>query len=263
MKNFLRSLVPISVQVPVKYMINKWRSQLEAELQLLPFLVKRGETVIDIGGNRGQYTYALWQLGSKVQVFEPNPVCSRVLMAWASSKESVSVHQVGLSDQSGEAVLHIPVDEFGNEHDASASLGDGIDANTRDEIVLLSSLDSFTFDELTFVKIDVEGHEYSVLKGGSKFFHRQRPTILVEIEQRHNDRPMDEVFDLIESWGYCGFFLRGNSLMKLEKFETKRDQKIDDFDSNNENYINNFLFLCEERLAKGCYTELFSAWGAK
>ena len=42
MKNFLRSLVPTSVQVPVKYMINKWRSQLEAELQLLPFLVKRG-----------------------------------------------------------------------------------------------------------------------------------------------------------------------------------------------------------------------------
>ena len=94
MKNFLRSLVPSSLQVPVKYMINKWRSQLEAELKLLPFLVKRGETVIDIGGNRGQYTYALWQLGSKVQVFEPNPVCSRVLMAWASSKNSVSVHQV-------------------------------------------------------------------------------------------------------------------------------------------------------------------------
>lgn len=263
MKNFLRSLVPTSLQVPAKYMINKWQSQLEVELQLLPFLVKRGETVIDIGGNRGQYTYALWQLGSKVQVFEPNPVCSRILMAWALSKDSVSVHQVGLSDKSGEAVLHIPVDQFGNEHDASASLGNGIAANTRDEIVLLSSLDSFTFDEVSFVKIDVEGHEFNVLKGGSKFFQRQRPTILVEIEQRHNDRPVDEVFDLIESWGYRGFFLKGKSLMKLEKFETKRDQKIDDFDSNSENYINNFLFLSKERIKKGCYAELFLAWGAK
>ena len=263
MKNFLRSLVPISLQVPVKYMLNKWRDQLEAELQLLPFLVKSGETVIDIGGNRGIYTYALLQLGTKVQVFEPNPVCSRILMAWASNKDSVTVHPVGLSDKSGEAVLHIPVDEFGNEHDASASLGDGISVNTRDEKILLSSLDCFTFDEVTFVKIDVEGHEYSVLKGGSKFFHRQRPTILVEIEQRHNDHPVDEVFDLIESWGYCGFFLRGKSLIKLEKFEIKRDQKIDDFANNNENYINNFLFLSEERLTKRCYAELFSAWGAK
>ena len=263
MKYFLRSLVPTSMQVPVKYMINKWRNQLEAELELLPFLVKHSEVVIDIGGNRGQYAYALWQLGSKVQVFEPNPACSRILMAWASNKDSVTVHPVGLSDKSGEAVLHIPVDEFGNEHDASASLGDGIAANTRDEKVLLSSLDNFTFGEVTFVKIDVEGHEYSVLNGGSKFFRRQRPTILVEIEQRHNDRPVDEIFDLIESWGYRGFFLRGKALIELEKFETRRDQKINDFDSNSENYINNFLFLSEERLTKGCYAELFSAWGAK
>ena len=86
---------------------------------------------------------------------------------------------------------------------------------------------------------------------------------MVEIEQRHNNRPVDEVFDLIESWGYSGFFLRGNSLMKLEKFETNRDQNIDDFDSNSENYINNFLFLSEERLLKRCYAELFSAWGEK
>lgn len=263
MKYFLRSLVPNSIQVPVKYIINKWRNQLEAELQLLPFLVQRGETVIDIGGNRGQYTYALWQLGSKVQVFEPNPECSKILMAWASNKDSVTVHPVGLSDKLGEAVLHIPIDEFGNEHDASASLVDRVSTNTRDEIILLSSLDSFTFDEVTFVKIDVEGHEYSVLKGGSKFFQKQRPNILVEIEQRHNVRPMKEVFDLIESWGYRGFFLRGKSLIKLKKFKINSDQKIKDLDSDRENYINNFLFLNEERLEKGFYVDLFSVWGSE
>lgn len=251
------------MQVPVKYMINKWRSQLEAELQLLPFLVKRGDVVIDIGGNRGQYAYALWRLGSKVEVFEPNPLCARILMAWASSKDSVTVHPVGLSDKAGEAVLHIPVDEFGNEHDASASLGEEISTNTRDEKVQLSFLDSFRFDKVIFVKIDVEGHEYNVLQGGANFFYRQRPTILIEIEQRHNNRPMDEIFGLIQSWGYRGFFLKGRSLVNLERFEAKRDQKIDDFDNNSENYINNFLFLSEDNLAKGSYADLFSAWGRK
>ena len=262
MKNFLRSLVPTSVQVPVKYMINKWRSQLEAELQLLPFLVKRGETVIDIGGNRGQYTYALWQLGSKVQVFEPNPVCSQIFMAWASNKDSVTVHPVGLLDQPGEAVLHIPVDEFGNEHDASASLGDGIAANTRDEKVLLSSLDSFAFEKVMFVKIDVEGHEYNVLQGGEKLFLRQRPTILIEIKQRHKKRPVNEIFNLIQSWGYRGFFLKSGALINLEHFDAKIDQKLDNLGVC-QNYVNNFLFLSEERLTKRCYAELFSAWGAK
>ena len=168
MKYLLRSLVPASLQVPVKYIINKWRNQLEAELQLLPFLVQRGDTVLDIGGNRGQYTYELWKLGSKVQVFEPNPKCSKILTAWASNKKSVTVHPIGLSDYSGEAVLHIPVDEFGNEHDASASLGDKSVKTTRDQIISLSSLDSFTFEKVAFVKIDVEGHEYNVLKGGAK-----------------------------------------------------------------------------------------------
>lgn len=262
MKKFLRSLVPTSIQVPVKYTINRWRKQLEAEIQLLPFLVQRGEVAVDIGGNRGQYTYALWRLGSKVEVFEPNPLCSRILMAWAASKDSVTVHPVGVSDKSGYAVLRIPVDKFGNVHDASASLGEVIAVDTCDVKVSLSSIDSFEFEKVMFVKIDVEGHEYNVLQGGENLFQRQQPAILIEVEQRHNNRPMADIFDLILSWGYRGFFLKNRTLVGLENFDAKIDQKLDNF-NNSQDYVNNFVFLSEVRLAKGYYEDLFAVWGAQ
>lgn len=263
MKDFLRSLVPLSKQVTVKYLVNGLRNQLEPELRLLPYLVQRGQVAVDIGGNRGQYAYALWRLGSKVEVFEPNPVCHHVLSAWASKKDSVTVYEVGLSDTQGEALLHIPVDDSGVEHDASGSLVDQDNLNTRHQVVSLSSLDSFALENVVFVKIDVEGHEYNVLRGGEKLFHRQRPSLLVEIEQRHINRPIEEIFGLVESWGYCGFFLRDMTLESLECFDAQKDQRIENFDENNTSYINNFLFLSQDRLDKGCYQDLFAAWGGK
>ena len=263
MKTLLRSFVPDKVQVPVKYMLNKLQKRLEPEMKLLPFLVRPGSRSIDVGGNRGQYTYALWRLGSRVDVFEPNPLCSKVLFAWAFNKESISVHTVGLSDKSGEAELHIPVDTFGAEHDASASLNRKFSNRSRDERVLVEALDSFKFVEVGFVKIDVEGHEYSVLKGGQKLFTQQRPSILVEVEQRHLSRPIEEVFSLVQSWGYCGFFLRRGALMSLSNFDVDVDQCLEEFSRRRGRYINNFLFLHEERISDGEYSDLLSFGGCR
>ncbi|MGB7373482.1 FkbM family methyltransferase [Pontixanthobacter sp.] len=263
MKYLLRSLVPASMQVPVKYMINKWRKQLEPEMELLPFLAKPGERALDIGGNRGLYTYALWRLGSKVDVFEPNPECSKVLTAWASNKKTVVVHTVGLSNETGEAELHIPLDKFGNAHDASASLNRSVSATTRDERIVLSTLDSFAFDMVSVVKIDVEGHEYNALMGGKRLFQSQRPSLIVEIEQRHNTESISNIFCLIKSWGYCGYFLRAGKLVDLELFDLHKDQNLENLAKNIGSYINNFLFLHTTRLEQGSYTDLISKWGPK
>jgi FkbM family methyltransferase len=263
MKRFINSLVPDSIHVPIKYIMNRWRNQLEPELELLPLLVRRGERSIDVGGNRGQYTYALWRIGSRVDVFEPNPMCSRLLKAWATNKTSVVVHAIGLSDNAGEAELHIPVDRFGNEHDASATLSADISTETRTVRVSLATLDSFTFANVAFVKIDVEGHEYNVLKGGEKLFKQQRPSILIEVEQRHSKRPMNEVFDLVRSWGYRGFFLQEETLLNLEEFNATTDQDLGNFAANSRSYINNFVFLHEALVSDGRYAELLSEWGCR
>lgn len=261
LKQWLRDLVPAKLQVPVKYVINDWRGQLEKELQLLRWLVSPDGRAIDVGGNRGVYAYALWRLGARVEVFEPNSECAKVLAAWAAGKPSVALHTVALSDTAGTGELYIPVDVSGVEHDASASLEHSNFASLRNESVALHTLDSFAFENVAFVKIDVEGHELNVLRGAENLLRTQRPSVLVEIEQRHCRWPIDKVFGLLTGWGFQGFFLDAGRLQPLTSFDLERDQQLEDLANQRGRYINNFLFLHQDRLQQGDYAELKRAWG--
>ena len=256
LKTQVRDLLPKSYQVPAKYWYGWLRGALEPEMKLLEALAGRQDRVIDVGGNRGIYAYHLWRLGASVEVFEPNPVCFRVLSAWAVDKPTVHLHSVALSSASGSANLHIPIDEAGVEHDASASIENTGEVHSRDEWVPLQTLDSYGFEEVTLIKIDVEGHEQSVIRGAAATLASSRPALLVEIEQRHNAMPIAEVFDQILAYGYQGFFMTGGRLTPLAEFDVARHQSMKVFDQGSGGYINNFLFLHGSRLAAGEYASL-------
>jgi FkbM family methyltransferase len=262
LKGTLRDCLPGSLQVPVKYWVNRIRGQLEAELQILPWLIKEGDTVIDVGGNRGTYAYAFWRLGAKVAVFEPNPVCAGLLAKWSSDKETVTVYPQALSDHAGTSDLHVPVDAAGVEHDASASLQQTDFGHGHKVPVELRTLDSFGFQDISLVKIDVEGHEANVLTG-AKATIQSSPAlvVLVEIEQRHCRFNVEDTFDLMRKEGFEGFYLQGKRLRPLSHFVLERDQAPDNLYRKGSVYINNFLFLRRERIALGTYQALFEAWG--
>ena len=255
----VRDMLPIRYQVPAKYWYGSLRGGLEEEMRFLPSLVAQGDRVIDIGGNRGVYAYQLWRLGARVEVFEPNPTCFAVLESWATGKPSVHLHSVALSSCSGSASLHIPVDEAGVEHDASASIEQSGFTKARDQLVSLQTLDSYQFDNVALIKIDVEGHEYSVIEGAVGTIASSRPALLVEIEQRHSARPIDEVFQKITGLGYEGFFLENHQLKASRDFDLHSHQAMENFGGQTGSYINNFLFLHRDRLANGTYVELLRA----
>ncbi len=243
LKTVLRNLVPMRLQVPVKYLFNSLGGRMEPELDILNVLINAGDHVIDVGGNRGTYAYKLHKLGTWVEVFEPNGVCADILKAWAAGKSSVNVHSVALSRCAGSAVLHIPVDAAGIAHDASASLENTPSGEVEDKTVELKTLDSYGFRDIAFIKIDVEGHESSVLGGASTTIETQKPSLLVEIEQRHISRPIAEVFDLIMAYGYSAFFLRGGKLQNINNFDVSKDQDFEGSLHQPGNYINNFIFV--------------------
>jgi FkbM family methyltransferase len=261
-KIWLRDLLPIKFQVPAKFFINLIRGQLEDELKLLPWLVGPSSKTIDIGGNRGVYSYQLWRLGASVEVFEPNPTCAEVLTKWASGKEHVRVHGVAVSDQAGSATLHIPQDNSGVEHDASASLVHGDFQKARQIEVKLQTLDSFGFTDISFIKIDVEGHETDVLRGAEQTIKSSSPALLIEIEQRHNQRNIWEIFNDLANWGYRGYFFSSGKLYSLSNFSIERDQPLVNFNFSNARYINNFLFLGEFRSQRGDYKQLLQEYGS-
>ena len=71
-------------------------------------------------------------------------------------------------------------------------------------------------EQVAFVNIDVEGHEFAVLKGGDALIARERPVLLVELEYRHGAR-VGEVFDWLKAQRYVPRALAdGKSLTPID-----------------------------------------------
>ena len=90
-------------------------------------------------------------------------------------------------------------------------------------------LDNFTFsNRISFIKIDVEGHEMSVIKGAENTIKQYKPTLLVEIEEKHSKQKVLDSINYINSLGYESFFYDN---------ELKSTNNL-----NNLNMYNNFIF---------------------
>ena len=263
LKTAIRDALPRRYQVPLKFWYSKMRGDLEEEMVLLPKLLKPSDTVIDIGANRGVYAYSLARIGARVELFEPNPACAQILASWAAPRPNVNLHRVALSDHEGSAQLQIPVDDAGIEHDSSASIEKSDSGQFREQVVPLATLDSFQFLQVALIKIDVEGHEFSVVQGAQKTIASYKPALLIEIERRHVNHSFSATFNLLQDEGYRSFFLDAGILRPFDEFDVYRDQSLDNLGVHNSRYINNFLFLHEAHLAKGGYSQLFHRWGRR
>ncbi len=256
-KTRVRDSLPGKLQVPVKYWYSRFTRTLEPEMALLPLLVARGDHAIDVGGNFGAYAFRLVRLGARVAVFEPNPLCSQALSLWAAAQSGVAVHPVALSSHAGDADLVIPVDAAGVEHDASASIESIRTVRGRHQRVPIRTLDSFGYRRTALIKIDVEGHEASVLDGALGTIAASQPAMIIEIEQRHLSRPIAAVFDQVRALGYRGYFLDAGQLRPIETFRLAVHQAAG---AGEAGYRNNFLFLAEDRLRAGDYAAVTSRW---
>jgi FkbM family methyltransferase len=115
-------------------------------------------------------------------------------------QSKIQVINAGLSSISGNKVLHVPVSNNGFLMSGWGTLDP---ANLPPEVgeirqieVQVKPLDEFTLSDVTFIKIDVEGHDVEVLTGASETIKRWRPYVLVEVGTR-NLQTVDRYFDAI------------------------------------------------------------------
>jgi FkbM family methyltransferase len=144
---------------------------------------------VDVGANSGVFSYALSRLYEHVYAFEANDTITEELVWYANRK--VTVFHTALSSAVGQATLHVPT-KAGVALTGWGSLSedrmpDGIDAVVHKE-VQVNTLDAFELQNVTFVKIDVEGHEAEVLAGAAQTLNQWRPVILVEIKTDNIDK---------------------------------------------------------------------------
>src|SRR5712672_2678373 len=81
----------------------------EPELAILAKLVPRGGTAVDVGANQGFFAYALSDIADRVIAFEPNP--DYAFFARWMLRGRAEVHQLALSDVSGQGALYVPISD--------------------------------------------------------------------------------------------------------------------------------------------------------
>lgn len=182
---------------------SKNRRKGEREIALLPHLVDPKRPAIDIGANKGVYSYVLAKLCPKVYAFEPNPKIVRFLRKVAP--KNLHVEAIAIADDTGEAEMRIPRRKSGHSNQRG-TLNDWEGFEAYDvATVEKKRLDDCDIADTGFIKIDVEGYELKVLEGARALLERCRPTLLVELEEVHLQCTIEEAIATVEAYGYRGF----------------------------------------------------------
>jgi FkbM family methyltransferase len=160
-------------------------------LKLYKKIVKKGDSVLDIGANMGSHTLPLALITGKsglVFAIEPTLYAVNKLHKNISLNKDLAshifVHQVMLvADENGLLESDIysswPLFHDGKrihpEHKGQLMETKGAVAMTLDEMVRQMQINT-----IDFIKLDVDGHEYSVLIGGKETLKAHTPKILME-----------------------------------------------------------------------------------
>jgi FkbM family methyltransferase len=183
----------------------------EPEIRHLDEVCGRGGTMVDIGAWYGPWTRRMARRAERVVTIEPTPL-HEVLRRTVPL--NVEVIAAAASDHVGEAEIWLAPSGGGIE---------GVSSLHRRQIhgvskkVALITVDQLALDEVSFMKIDVEGHEIPVLRGAMETIKRCQPRLLIEVEERI--QPVVMLNDLLESIDYRGWVHVGRGWVPLSAFD--------------------------------------------
>lgn len=142
--------------------------QLHKLLAALPY-VRKFRHAVDVGGHCGLWSRPLSVMFDKVTAFEPVQE-HRECFVRNVAAERVTLHPVALGAQAKAISLH----------SGPASSGDTYVQDGGEHSAEMRPLDAFALEMVDFLKIDCEGYELFVLKGGEQTIRKCKPCIVVE-----------------------------------------------------------------------------------
>jgi FkbM family methyltransferase len=188
--------------------------RVEPELARLASYAPRGGTAVDVGAWYGPWTRGLRRIADRVVSVEPTNELARCVGA---AFPDVRVVEAVASDHPGTAVLYLPA---GGPGTGTSSLEQ---ATARPVTVERITIDELGLTDVRFVKMDVEGHELPALRGAEQTLRRDRPLLIVELEERI--QPVEPVLDLLGRWGYRPYVMPSGRWIPLSEFDLVRHQR--------------------------------------
>lgn len=177
----------------------------ELEVKLFEQALRPGMTVVEAGANIGAHTVVFGQrVGpqGRVFAFEPQRLVFQTLCAnlAVNGLTNVVARQAGLGAIAGSMQVPVlPTDRTENFGGVSLSaiptaaretVSDETVAAT--ETVPIETIDGLSLDACHFLKVDVEGMEFDVLRGGEQLLRTKRPMLYVENDRADRSPPLIE-----------------------------------------------------------------------
>lgn len=143
--------------------------------------VRSTPVIFDVGANIGDYTWeALRIFGphSRIYCFEPATRTFERLRARFTSHANVRMQNIGFSNSARQAALYSDTECSGIASLYDRDLRSAGRQYSASESVCLETLDGFCaaqrLEAIDLLKLDVEGHELSVLAGASRMLREKR-----------------------------------------------------------------------------------------
>ncbi len=225
----------------------------EVEVHILKYLVNEEDIVFDIGGNRGLYLYYFSKKNSpeNIYCFEPNWNLYKTLI---KLYPKVTMNNLALTEKITSQKMEFKIPKINGkilESRGTLSFDNNENEDEDSKVIEVNttSLDNYIacngIRKVDFIKIDVEGHEFNVIKGSRKTLIKHNPILLVEIEQRHHNFSVNLIFDYLKDLGYSIYYfnIQKAKIININNFDIELQKKI-----KSKFYINNFFFIPKNKI---------------
>jgi FkbM family methyltransferase len=179
------------------------------------------DTMLDIGANIGWFSAVFAKQGIKVHALEPDPLNFELLshnIEINQLEKNITPHLLAASNKKSVMPLYLYPNKNRGRHSLNAMPGhEKIDVKTipLNDFVTEQNID---IKKIKLMKIDVEGHEFSVLQGARNLL-QHIPYLLVEHAPEHIMRgdhtPLD-IINLLTEYNYKSFTINKHGLEKID-----------------------------------------------
>jgi FkbM family methyltransferase len=186
-----------------------------SQLRLLERLLQPDWVYVDAGANEGEQTlFAAKRLPrGRVIAFEPSTEIRARLTGnvAANGFTNVTIERFALADAPGELPLFRAPARYadGSFNEGLSTLHPRGAADALEEVVSVVTLDAYfaasPVARLDVMKVDVEGAEHAVIRGGAATIDRFRPFIILEVVDETNraaGHTSAELLELVRGHGY-------------------------------------------------------------
>jgi FkbM family methyltransferase len=216
----------------------------------IALLAGRSKLFLDVGSNIGIYAVYAGVKFPQVQTiaFEPVPAIWKKNCAFhrANHLSDTITRNLALSDRDGPRQIFMPVFSTGLEEEQTATLNEHSWQAHEEKVEAIEiqclTLDTFAASNqlpagMCCLKIDVEGFEAAVLRGGKKFIAERRPWIVCELlpceefdpvtRTKHNNNRA--ALTVLAELGYVAFAITGDGFFRMTSADFSRPRGLKDF----------------------------------